>query len=170
LLVISDRVAEFQQAAEAYRAAVEAAKDSQPGAPYARRLRNAVARVYLAAALLDRPELDESADDPPAIDTTRSRDLEAAVRSRFGSADEFLDVWDPTEPDARDPIRRSLAQELVEIYEELGVALALLTTRDGRGGLWDIAESFEQHWGKHAVDVLRPLHHLTRLGVEGFDY
>jgi hypothetical protein len=168
--MISERVVEFRQAAEAYRAAVEAAKDSQPGSAYARRLRNAVARVYLAAALLDRGDFIESDADAPGIDTTRSSDLQAAVRSRFGSADEFVDVWDPTEPEEGDPIRRSLAQELVEIYEDLGVALALLAAQERRGPVWDVAETFEHHWGKHAVDVLRPLHHLARFGVQGFDY
>jgi hypothetical protein len=169
LAVISDRVDEFRQAAEAYRAAIEAAKDALPGAAYARRVRNAVARVYLAAALLDRTDFITSDDDPPGIDTTQSSDLEAAVRSRFGSADEFLDVWDPTEPDEGDPIRRSLAQELMEIYGDLGVALALLAAEERRGPVWDIADTFENHWGKHAVDVLRPLHHVARFGVQGFD-
>lgn len=63
-----------------------------------------------------------------------------------------------------DPIRRTLAGELCEIYDDLGVALALLEIDDRDGGtdaLWDIREAFEMYWGKHAVDVLRPLHHLA---------
>ena len=43
-------------------------------------------------------------------------------------------------------------------------ALALLATPEWRGFIWEIAESFENHWGKHAVGVVRPLHHLTASG------
>jgi hypothetical protein len=170
LLVAYDPGEEFRQAAEAYRAVIEDAREAEGGAAYARRLRNAVARVYLAAALIGQPNFSDADADPPDAETSRSRELEDAIRGRFGPADEFVDVWDPTEPDDRDPIRRSLAQELVEIYEDLGVGLALLASQERAEPLWDIAWSFEQHWGKHAVDLLRPLHHLAILGVQGFDY
>jgi len=166
---MGDPVVAFQQAAENYRAAIEAAKDSEPGASFARRLRNAVASVYLAAALLDSGDLFDE-DDAPDIDTTRSSELESAVRSRFGPADTFWEVWDPTELDESDPSCGTLAGELVEIYEDLGVALALLAMPERRGALWDITEGFADHWGEHAVNVLRPLHQLARYGIAGFDY
>jgi Domain of unknown function (DUF5063) len=164
----TDMVAEFGRAAELFRSEIEGADEAEPGASYARRLRNALARVYLAAVLLGRPAFVDG-EDAPGVDVTQSSHLEQAVRARLGPADTFLDVWDPTEPIAGDPIQRTLAGELVEIYGDLGVALSLLA-EERPGALWDIAEAFEGHWGKHAVDVLRPLHHLAHLGVQGIDY
>ena len=164
----ADMVVEFGRAAKLFRSEIEGADVAEAGASYARRLRNSLARVYLAAVLLDRPAFVDG-EDAPGVDVTQGLDLEKAVRARLGSADTFLDVWDPTEATTGDPIERTLAGELVEIYEDLGVALALLA-EERPGALWDIAEAFEGHWGKHAVDVLRPLHHLAHLGVHGIDY
>jgi hypothetical protein len=151
---------QFRQAVEAFCSMIE---DSQDGdlRSYARRARNAVAGVYLAAALLPPTVLPE--DDPavPAGDLRRSQALEASIRDVLGADDTFVDIWDPTEPD--DPIQRTLAGELVEIYEDLREALWLLDTVS-EDGLWEIEFAFENHWGKHAVDVLRPLHLLAVRG------
>jgi hypothetical protein len=70
----------------ALRAVVEAAVAGEPGPAYARRLRNAVARVYLAAALAG------SDDQLPPTGGARSSELETAVRDRLGSADLARDV------------------------------------------------------------------------------
>ena len=154
-------IGEFRTAAERFRQAVEDAAASPPGGLSARRLRNAVARLYLAAALLPRVALDEPAGKEPTPAQRQSDALEAALRDRFGPADTFVAVSDPTRAEADDPVRRTLAGELVEIYEDVGDALALLDAGGGPEALWDIGFAFETHWGKHAVDVLRPLHQLA---------
>lgn len=80
--------------------------------------------------------------------------------------DTFVDLWDPT--DRRGPvetIERSLAQELVEIDEDLAASIIWLEDAPSPDLLWDAWFAFEEHWGKHAVDVLRPLHHIARGGV-----
>jgi hypothetical protein len=157
----SAAVTEFRAAAEHFRTTMEETTASLPGQWSARRLRNAVARVYLAAALLPRVDAGDSDLEPRRAPTASA--LEAALRQRLGAADTFTDVWDPTEPDSSDPIARTLSGELVEIYDDLGEALVLLDeAAAGRPDLlWDVWFAFETHWGKHAIDVLRPLHHLA---------
>jgi hypothetical protein len=51
---------------------------------------------------------------------------------------------------------------LVEIDEDLANALRWLTDPEPAPDvLWDVARAFENHWGSHAVAVLRPLHELA---------
>jgi hypothetical protein len=89
-------VSSFVEAAVAFRTVVEAAAEAEPGPSYARRLRNAVARVYLAAALAD------SDGGLPQTGSARTGELETAVRDRLGSAD--------------------LAREVMAIYDGLGAS------------------------------------------------
>ena len=78
----------FVEAAVAFRAVVEEAADADPAPSYARRLRNAVAHVYLAAAL------GGSDGELPQTGAAPSSELEAAVRDRLGSADVARDVME----------------------------------------------------------------------------
>jgi hypothetical protein len=54
----------------------------------------------------------------------------------------------------------SLPRELGELYDGLGRALALLQLAGPRE-LAQLRREFEAHWGRHAVNVLRPLHDLA---------
>jgi hypothetical protein len=155
----------FGSAALAFRSVLEEASVSPQ--PVARGLRNAVAAAYLSAALIPRPQIADGDEDVQLERHRAPAALEASLRRRLGRHDEFIDVFDPTESTTADaPIRRTLAGELVEIYEDLGMALDLLEAAHNRpSALWDVVFDFESHWGKHAVDVLRPLHHLALQGI-----
>ena len=162
---MDEAVSAFLEAARGFRSAL-ASQEMETG-EFARRLRNAVARVYLAAARLPRGG-SVMTDDTPSLKADRaySRALERSVRDRLGHADTFVDVWDPTDRDRRaKPIERSLAEELVEIDEDLARSVSWLEETQQPDALWHTWFAFEEHWGKHAVDVLRPLHHIARGGV-----
>ena len=136
-------VSAFREAAQAFRAAL--ASDREDKREFARRLRNAVARVYLAAARLPRGGSRATA----TIDRGYSRALEGRIRARFGDAETFVDV-------------SVLAQELAEIDGDLERSVAWLDEPrepDALSGVWS---AFEQHWGSYAVDVLPPLHRIAR--------
>jgi hypothetical protein len=157
---------EFVAAARAFRAAL-LADDVEIGA-FARQVRNALARVYLAAALLGpprTPESDDVAAHAPREDAGR-RALGERLKARFGEHDIFVDVYDPSRlvDEDVDPLQRSLSQELVEIDEDLAEALALFE-RNRVDALWDVQWAFENHWGQHALACLRPLHQLVTYGV-----
>jgi len=134
-------VSAFRDAAQAFRSAL--ANDRAETREFARRVRNAVARVYLAASRLPRGG-SVATDDTArtSFDHAYSRALEGRIRARFGDA--------------------SLAQELAEIDGELARCAAWLEEPRDRDALRNVWFSFEQRWGTHAVDVLRPLHHIAR--------
>jgi hypothetical protein len=162
---MTDVAPEFLAAARAFREAL-AGEDADDG--FARRVRNAVARVYLAAALLGPPTTTD-ADDPPERRPSRGESdaLRETLKARFGESDVFVEVFDPsriTDEDVQ-PVERLLSSELVEIDEDLAEAIEWLEAGDA-GALWHVRWAFEQHWGQHALACLRPLHQLVVYGVD----
>ena len=156
---------EFIAAARAFRAALVA--DDVEDGDFARQVRNALARVYLAAALLGPPTTAESdAGDDRAPRGDDGRELGERLAARFGEHDVFVEVYDPSRLVDEDvePFERALSQELVEIDEDMAEAIALLDG-DRADALWDVRWAFENHWGQHALACLRPLHQLATYGV-----
>ena len=161
-------VLNFVEAARGFRGSLA---DGSPveRREYARLVRNAIARVYLAAAYLPSPGAVTSEEISSSVyDHAASATLRESIAARFADYDVFVDVWDPTglTDEDRPPIERSLSQELVEIDDELANALRWLTDPESPADvLWDVAWAFENHWGTHAVAVLRPLHQIAVRGV-----
>jgi hypothetical protein len=161
---MADATHELIAAARAFR---EALRGDAGEHEFARQVRNTLARVYLAAALLGPPaevELDE--DPPDYVRREDSRGLEERLAARFGESNLFVDVYDPTGIDSEDAeaCTRVLSAELIEIDEDLDRSIDWLEQHGARG-LWDIRWSFENHWGQHALACLRPLHQLAVHGV-----
>lgn len=159
---MGDRVSSFLEAARGFRSALASDSDVD-SVEFARLLRNAVARVYLAAAGLPRRS-SVASEELGAVTRERrhSELLEEGIRRRFGPADTFVDVWDPTDRTESEAIERSLARELAEIDEDLADAISRLEEPQSPDALREVGIAFEQHWGKRAVDVLRPLHRIAR--------
>jgi hypothetical protein len=159
---MGDATLDFLGAAREFRAVLR--EEDVPEREFARRVRNALARVYLAGALLGSPGAPETDDRP--LDATRDRaesqELQARLEARFGEHDIFVDVYDPSRLMDEDvaPIEHSLSWGLVEIDEDLTDAIAWLD--EGLpDALWDVRWAVENHWGQHAVACLRPLHQLV---------
>jgi hypothetical protein len=137
-VAVDTRVEDFRRAATAFRDAIE-----EPGETpqFARRARNAVARTYLAAAVLPAGEV--TVDDAVTLDVAVHDDeLERTVAASLSHQG------------------ADLAGELLDLYDDLGRALALLE-RAAPEALWDVRFDFESRWGSRAVDVLEPLHRLA---------
>jgi Domain of unknown function (DUF5063) len=163
---MADVVPEFVAAARAFRAAL-VADDVEDGS-FARQVRDALARVYLAAALLGPPGSVETVAlaDISVPRGDESATLHEKLKARFGEHEVFVDVFDPSRLVDEDvkPIERSLSQNLVEIDEDLAEAIGLLDA-DPPDALWEVQEAFENHWGEHAHACLRPLHQMTAYSV-----
>ena len=163
--LMSNVAAEFLAAARAFRAALVA--EDVLEREFARQVRNALARVYLAAALLGPPttvetngEIDLERDVAPTLA------LSKRLADRLGEANHHTDVFDPTgiTSDDLEPMPRSLSMDLSEIDADLAAAIGWLE-QEAPDVQWQVRFDFEQHWGKHAIDALRPLHHLAVYGV-----
>ena len=156
----------FLDAARGFRSAL--ASEETEGDEFARQVRNALARIYLAAALLGPPGAVQTRDDPPDVkpESSESQALWSKLSERLGEHDRYVDVFDPsqlTEDDA-EATPGSIAQDLTEIDDDLAEAIAWLE-QDTPGALWDVRWAFENHWGRHALACLRPLHQLAVYGV-----
>ena len=154
---------EFVAAAHAFRAALIA--DAVEDESFAREVRNAVARVYLAAALLGPPTTTEG-EGPPDRQRGDYHAVRKRLETRFGANDVFVEVFDPSRvvDENTRPYERSLSSELAEIDEDLAEAIAWLQ-EDRADALWDVRWAFENHWGQHALACLRPLHQLATYSV-----
>jgi hypothetical protein len=152
---VDQRVESFRSAAEAYCRTLESAETVPE---FARRARNAAAKVYLAAAFLPKGDAGAEAVSRPPVRQRETADLERGVAAALGR--EAYTVSDAFDAEPRAPTMGSLSLELGEIYDDLGRALALLE-RGGADDLRQVRCDFEEHWGRHAVEVLRPLHHLA---------
>ena len=130
----------FRQAAEALCAVIDNSRDKDPRS-FARRARNGVAGVYLAAANLPRTSVSGETLQP-VREPRRSDELATAIRDLLGADETFV------------------GGALIEIYDDLKEALRVLDTSP-EAGAREIGYRFENHWSTHAVDVLRPLHHLA---------
>ena len=163
---MDDAVSVFLDAARGFRSAL--ASEEAETDEFARQVRNALARVYLAAALLGPPRAVETGDDPPDArpESSESQALRGKLSARFGEHDRYVDVFDPSQLTGDDAkaISGSITEGLVEIDEDLAEAIAWLE-RGTPGVLWDVRWAFENHWGRHALACLRPLHQMAVYGV-----
>ena len=159
-----DVAAEFLVTAHAFRAAL--AGDAADDKPFAREVRDALAGVYAAAALLGPPTTAEGEDSPDRQPGEYSA-LRDRLAARFGAHDVFVGVYDPSRlvDENTRPYERSLSSELAEIDEDLAEAIAWLEERGG-DALWDVRWAFENHWGQHALACLRPLHQLATYSID----
>jgi Domain of unknown function (DUF5063) len=146
----------FRRAAEEYRRTVVEAETTPD---LARRLRNAIARVYLAATGLPSAR-SAVAEVRVQVDEPREPlELERRVAAGL-RRDACLVAWGPTQHEPIDPIVGSLSLELGEIYDDLGRALAQIERGTG-DDLSGVRVGFEERWGGRAVNTLRPLHQLA---------
>jgi hypothetical protein len=164
-VLMPEVVPEFLASARAFRAALDG--DEVDDGTYARRVRNAVARVYLAAALLGPPTTTDGVDPVdvrPRSDESRA--LRERLKARFGENDVFVEVYDPSRLADQDikPYERVLSSELVEIDEDIAEAIEWLEASRA-DAFWDVHWAFENHWGQHALACLRPLHQIATYGL-----
>jgi hypothetical protein len=137
---MADVVADFLAAAHRFRDVVA---DDEPAAPpaAARTIRNAVARVYLAATMLPPAGgASAGAGAAGALDDA----LAARLRARLGTDD--------------------VAAPLARMDEELAASVSWLED-DAPQALPRAWLAFERGWGSCALDVLEPLHRIARHGV-----
>jgi hypothetical protein len=75
------------------------------------------------------------------------------------SAGHLLDGLDSTVEEA--PAQGSLAGDISEIYYDLRQNLQLEEREIPRADLlWELRESFREHWGRHALETLKAIHNL----------
>ena len=125
--------------------------------------------IYLKASLLPplKPVFEEgnekfvTEDDWSRVNTT--------FRNRFGSADDYLEVFDDRMKDSDSPITVTISENMADIYQDLKDFIILYQTGTEEvmnDALWECRLNFENQWGQKLVNSLRAIHSALYSGEE----
>ena len=109
-----------------------------------------LAGLYAAAFGLS---VVEPGDDEPAESTT----IRPRLRAGLGIYSTTVDALDP----ASDLACGDLNDDLRDIARDLADGLALFDRGATSSAIWHWRFTFESHWGRHAVEAIRVLHHVA---------
>jgi hypothetical protein len=92
-----------------------------------------------------------------------------AFKTRFGTANDYLEVFDEKINEEEGPFVSSLAENMADIYQDLKDLLMLYQTGTKEvmnDALWECRMSFENYWGQKLVNALRAIHMFICSGEE----
>ena len=165
-----DSVKQFVAAAEHYCTLLENHED-YPIYEFLREVAIALTSLHLAALNLSEPELDEDEEDVSRHNQPyEPRDF-SRLRARLGQHDVYHLVFDPYNKHGKDAITFRVTTDLAEIYGDINKYLRIYregTPAHVREVVWQWHFSFEIHWGRHVVDVLKPIQWLISDSSLGF--
>lgn len=92
-----------------------------------------------------------------------------AFKIRFGTANDYLEIFDDRINEAEGPFVSSLAENMADIYQDLKNFLLLYQTGTMEvmnDALWECRMNFENYWGQKLVNALRAIHMFICSGEE----
>lgn len=116
------------------------------------------------------PNDREGADDPKkdlsptltnsTISQSDWSSLYQLLRQKFGDADLYQTIFNPTE--GKESVTASLADDIADVYRDLrsGLSLASVGAASPADVIWEWRFGFYSHWGNHAINALRTIHHI----------
>jgi hypothetical protein len=118
-----------------------------------------LAELYSSALYLPVVEPDTAGADGTPFATEKWAGLFHSLREKIGPLDAYWAIFDSTEKS--EPAQGSLAGDISEIYYDLKENLQLEETGITSGDLlWELHESFREHWGRHATEALKAIYDL----------
>jgi hypothetical protein len=143
----------FQAAAKAFIEVVDTASNRERGA-FLAAISGCLAELYSSALTLPAVEPDMSGADGSVFPEAEWSRLYLSLKETIGGSDAYWTVFDSTEKS--EPVQGSLAQDLLEIYRDLKDGLQLEQENISRADLlYELRESFREHWGRHALEALK---------------
>jgi hypothetical protein len=88
---------------------------------------------------------------------------------KFGTADDYLEVFDDQINEMDGPVVSSLAENMADIYQDMKDFLLLYQTGTKEvmnDALWECRNNFENFWGQKLVNALRAIHKFITSGEE----
>jgi hypothetical protein len=92
-----------------------------------------------------------------------------SFRKSFGSADEYLEVFDERMNDSDVPVVCTLSENMADIYQDLKDFILLYQTGTAEvmnDAVWECKQNFENYWGQKLVNALRAIHKFIYSGEE----
>ena len=88
---------------------------------------------------------------------------------KFGTANDYLEVFDEKVNETDGPIVSSLAENMADIYQDLKDFLLLYQTGTQEvmnDAVWECRMNFENYWGQKLTNSLRAIHRFIYSGEE----
>jgi hypothetical protein len=125
--------------------------------------------MYLKASLL--PVFEPYFEDGNEKFVTESDwfRIHDGLRSKFGKANDYLEVFDEKVNDTGEPVVASIAEDMADIYQDLRNFLLLYQTGTNEvmnDALWECRMNFENYWGQKLLNSMRAIHNFLYSGEE----
>lgn len=91
------------------------------------------------------------------------------LKEKFGSANDFLEVFDEKANETGAPVVASLAENMADIYQDLKDFILLYQTGTREvmnDAVWECRLNFENIWGQKLTNSLRAIHKFIYSGEE----
>ena len=125
--------------------------------------------MYLKASLL--PPLEPFFDDGNEKFVTESdwNGIHDTLRGKFGSADDYAEVFDERFNDTDGPVASSISENMADIYQDIKDFLLLYQTGTSEvmnDAIWECRMNFENLWGQKLLNSMRAMHRFIYSGEE----
>jgi hypothetical protein len=95
--------------------------------------------------------------------------LHDILKEKFGTADDYLEVFDEKINESEDPVISSISENIADIYQDLKDFLLLYETGTQEvmnDAVWECRQNFENFWGQKLANSLRAIHKFIYSGEE----
>lgn len=166
--VYSRNVVEFVAVANEFCKYAERAAEVK-GEDLLKILQRLLPLLYIKASLL--PELEPVFEDGNEKFVTEEKwiSIHETFRSKFGTADDYLEVFDEKIKDTEGPVTSSISENLADIYQDIKDFLLLYQTGTDEvmnDAIWECRMNFENIWGQKLLNGLRAIHRFVYSGEE----
>ena len=125
--------------------------------------------MYLKASLL--PQLNPYFEDGNEKIVTESDyvRIHEILRQKFGTADDYLEVFDEKMNDSEGPVTSSISENISDIYQDMKDFLILYQTGTAEvmnDAVWECRLNFETFWGQKLVNSMRAIHKFIYSGED----
>jgi len=166
--VYSGHVVEFVTVANEYSKYLEHAEEMK-GGEMLKIMQRLLPLLYLKAAMLPvfNPFFEDGNEKfVTEFDWQRINDI---LKKKFGSADDYLEVFDADSKEAEGPVVSSISENMADIYQDIKNFLLLYQTGTNEvmnDALWECRMNFENYWGQKLVNALRAIHMFNYSGEQ----
>jgi len=125
--------------------------------------------MYIKASLL--PALEPFFEEGNEKFVTESDwvRINESLRNKFGTADDYLEVFDEKLSESEGPVVSSISENLADIYQDIKDFLLLYQTGTPEvmnDAVWECRMNFENFWGQKLVNSMRAIHRFIYSGEE----
>jgi hypothetical protein len=164
--VYSRNVVEFVAVANEFCKYAEHAGELK-GDDLLRILQRILPLMYIKASLL--PELDPYFEDGNEKFITEADwiAINETLKRKFGTADDYLEVFDDKAGDVEGPALSSISENITDIYQDIKDFLLLYQTGTEEvmnDAIWECRMNFENFWGQKLVNSMRAIHKFIYSG------